>query len=285
MPTKRQLDCGRVFRNARMKETKLHFQRFEFKYLLSFDEFNQIRKRLRQYVSLDGFARDSNKGFYEVISLYYDSPKFYYYYEKIDGAVRRKKIRLRAYKKDDLFAGNIFFEIKRKHDAIILKDRILMDKEQYNNFIKNESFGNIDFANKKDAQNIIEEYDQERFTKCLEPKILVGYIREPYIGTYNKNFRITFDYNIRAKISENLFEHDLDTQVLSDGVIMEIKFNGRLPYYIKEIIDQYNLERIAYSKYCHSIEACYSLPEINASRNYFFNIDKQLLTQQYERII
>src|SRR3989338_11703953 len=111
-----------------MRETKLHFQRFEFKYLLNWEQFRQIRSRLRRYVALDGFARQTVSGFYEVVSLYYDSPKFYYYFEKIDGAGIRKKMRLRTYKVDNSFVGNVFFEIKRKIDAVILKDRILMDK-------------------------------------------------------------------------------------------------------------------------------------------------------------
>lgn len=263
---------------------KLHFQRFEFKYLLDFDQFQRISVRLKQYVSLDGFARSSSRGFYEVISLYYDSPKFYYYFEKIDGAPNRKKIRLRTYKVDNSFVDNVFFEIKRKRDAVILKDRILMDKYAYNSFIQNHSFEPVGVADGNN-QNIIEEYNIERFTKCLEPKVLVSYIRQPYIGTFNKNFRVTFDYNIKASECDNLFETNFNKDVLSDKVVMEIKFNGRLPYYIREIITMYNLERIPYSKYCNSLETCMELPQINNSRNYFFNIDKNLTNKAYERII
>tara|TARA_Y100000310_G_C20660206_1_gene804331 strand:- start:486 stop:1247 length:762 start_codon:yes stop_codon:yes gene_type:complete len=253
-----------------MLKTKLHFQRFEFKYLISFDEFFRIREKIKQYVGLDGFAKDSKDGFYEVVSLYYDSPKFYYYHEKIDGAVNRKKIRLRTYKKNSEFVPNVFFEIKRKYDSVILKDRVLLDK-------KTHSFPK--------SNKITEEYEQEKYLRSLEPKILVSYKRQPFIGRYNKNFRVTFDYDIRAKETKDLFDPDLDVQVLSEKVVMEIKFNGILPYYIREIIDQYNLERIAYSKYCNAIEACYLLDEINFSKNYFLRLDKQLLTQQYERII
>lgn len=249
---------------------KLHFQRFEFKYLISFDEFLRIREQIKQYVDLDGFAKDSESGFYEVVSLYYDSPRFYYYHEKIDGAVNRKKIRLRTYKKDNKFAQNVFFEIKRKHDAVILKDRILMDKDT-------RSF--------PESNKIAQEYEIEKYLRCVEPKVLVSYKREPYLGKYNKNFRVTFDYDIQAKETKDLFDNDLDTKVLGDKVVMEIKFNGTLPYYIREIIDKYNLERIAYSKYCNAVEACFLLDEANTSKNYFLNLDKQLLNQLYEPTI
>lgn len=259
---------------------KLHFQRFEFKYWLSWREFYEIRGQLRRYVSLDGFARHAAEGFYEVISLYYDSPKFYCYHEKTDGAKERKKIRLRAYRAAGAWVGNVFFEIKRKYDAVILKDRFLLGPEAYDYFLKNNSFKSSDFNNDKNAQKIIAEYEQEHYCRSLGPQILVGYKREPYLGKYNKNFRVTFDYNIWARESRELLgteSNQPNRNVLSGGVIMEIKFNGRLPYYIREIIEQYNLERLPFSKYCRSLEACYVFLDFNFSRNYLFTVDKNLL--------
>ncbi len=262
-----------------MQEMKLHFQRFEFKYLLSWQEFREIRSRLKQYVSLDGFAKNSMAGFYEVISLYYDSPKFYYYYEKIDGVKIRKKIRLRAYRVDGVWAGHTFFEIKRKCDAVILKDRFLMTDGVYHDFIRNRNFVEPGFMPDKNAQRIIEEYEYERCRRSLQPQILVSYCREPYLGRFNKNFRVTFDYNIKAKASRELLDTSNSRDVLTDGVVMEIKFNGQLPYYIREIVESYNLERSAYSKYCRAAEACHILPDLNFSSHYFFKPEISLLTQ------
>lgn len=268
-----------------MQEMKLHFQRFEFKYFLSFEEFREIRKRLSRYVILDGFAKQSASGFYEVVSLYYDSPKFYYYHEKIDGARNRKKIRLRTYRVDGELAGPLFFEIKRKFDAVILKDRFVLHREAYDRLMQTDNFQISDFSQDKNERSVIQEYDAERFRRSLAPKILVRYRREPYLGRFNKSFRVTFDYDITACESGDIFSGNCDRSVLADGVVMEIKFNGRLPRYIREIIESYNMERVAYSKYCKAAEACYALLDLNASRNYFFNADQQLLMQPYERTI
>tara|TARA_Y100000310_G_scaffold339037_1_gene430464 strand:+ start:756 stop:1562 length:807 start_codon:yes stop_codon:yes gene_type:complete len=268
-----------------MQETKLHFQRFEFKYLLTYQEFLEIKERIKQYVSLDGYAKKATDKFYEVVSLYYDSPKFYYYNEKMDGVGARKKIRLRLYRVDGEYKSNIFFEIKRKYDAAILKDRFLIDKDGYHSFMQDNSFFGTSLMHDKNTQKIIEEYDIERCKRSLSPKVLVSYKREPYIGAFNKNFRVTFDYAIRACESQDLFAIDCDTDVLKDSVIMEVKFNGILPYYIKEVIDYYNLERTAYSKYCNSLESCYANTDINHSRNYFFTINNNLLSNTYERTI
>jgi hypothetical protein len=264
-----------------MQEMKLHFQRFEFKYLLTYQEFLEIKARIQRYVSLDGYAKQSDDKFYEVISLYYDSPKFYYYHQKMDGAGARKKIRLRVYKVRGEYVGNIFFEIKRKYDSVILKDRFLIDNQTYRSLIQDNSFSSTNLMNDKNRQAIIEEYDVERSLRSLGPQILVSYKREPYIGTYNKNFRVTFDYDIKACESRDLFASGCDAAVLPEDVIMEIKFNGTLPFYIKEIIDSYNLERVAYSKYCNSVEACYVLDDLNQSKNYLFNLDNNLLTRTY----
>lgn len=253
---------------------KLHFQRFEFKYFLSFEQFREIRKQLSRYVALDGFAKQSASGFYEVFSLYYDSPKFYYYHEKIDGARNRKKIRLRTYRVDGTLAGPLFLEIKRKFDAVILKDRIVLNRAAYDNLMRTNSFSAVGFLQDQNAEKVVQEYDVERFRRSLAPKVLVRYRREPYLGRFNKNFRVTFDYNITACESEDIFAQTHDRSVLADGVVMEIKFNGRLPRYIREIIESYNLERVAYSKYCKAAEACYPFPDMNASRNYFFKANQ-----------
>lgn len=261
-----------------MHEMKLHFQRFEFKYFLTFEEFRDIRRRLAPYVSLDGFAKDSRSGFYEVISLYYDSPKFYYYHEKQDGVRNRKKIRLRRYEVDGRNTGPSFFEIKRKFDAVILKDRFLLDRDTEARFAATRRFTPSSVAGDANASHIIAEYDAERVRRSLEPKIVVRYRREPYLGRYNQNFRVTFDYHITASESSRLSHESAPRDVLPDGVIMELKFNGRLPRYIREIIESYSLERSAYSKYCKAAETCYLIPDVNNSRHCFFNVDAQLLS-------
>lgn len=260
---------------------KLHFQRFEFKYILSWQEYREIRAHLKRYVVLDGFARQARRNFYEVISLYYDSPKFYFYNEKNDGIKNRKKIRLRTYCVDGKMTDHIFFEIKRKSDAVISKDRFLVPSGAYGDFVgKGEISGDANFLD-HNARRIMEEYEYERSLRSLRPSLLVSYSREPYLGRFNKNFRVTFDYNIKGKASRDLLDITNCREVLVDNVVMEVKFNGKLPYYIREIIERYDLQRTSYSKYCRTAESCYLLPDLNISRDYFFNADRNLLTNAY----
>jgi len=239
-------------------EQKLRFERFEFKYVLDIETYEYVKRALRHFLELDPAltqrmdAASPKVNFYEVISLYYDSPRFFYYWEKIDGASRRKKIRMRTYRRNGReFSGDIFFEIKRKIDAVILKDRFILNGAELKTY------------NPKDthSRRVYEELLFEEKVRVLTPKLLVTYSREPYIGKYNKNVRITFDFGVRAKRTENLF--DLDggfTSVSGTKVIMEVKFKGALPFYIERVLKEYNLSRVPFSKYCLGVEACYSLP-------------------------
>lgn len=247
------------------QKPKLHFQRLEFKYILDANQFKEIRGLLSKYVELDNFVGNTKHGFYEVLSLYYDSPRFYSYWEKIDGAKKRRKIRLRTYRADGVLSNNIFFEIKRKHNSVVLKDRFVLSENDYDNLIKRGDFFDSDSMNDSNRSDILEEFHYLKGRRFLAPKILISYNREPYLGKFNKNVRITFDYAIKAKQCKHLLNDKNNFIDLSGAkVIMEIKFKGALPFYIENIIKAYNLNRVPYSKYCEGVEVCYNLPLLHA---------------------
>src|SRR3990167_6097069 len=113
---------------------KLRFERYEYKYLLDVEQYQRVKKALAHFLVPDSAVAGIPHGVYEVISLYYDSPRFFYYWEKIDGASRRKKIRVRTYRRNGKdFSPDIFLEIKRKRDAVILKDRLQISNFQFQN--------------------------------------------------------------------------------------------------------------------------------------------------------
>lgn len=242
-------------------EHKLRFERFEFKYLLDMATCQDIRRRLAHFMAPDPKTGGVPHGFYEVISLYYDSPRFYHYWEKIDGIPRRKKIRLRRYRINGKeFSPDIFFEIKRKFDAVILKDRLVLNSGECTAFLRD---GSADALPATDiyTKRVCDEYRFDKGVRCLAPKILVVYSREPYVGKYDKNLRITFDFGIKAKNTNDLFALDGEfTDVSGTNIVMEVKFRRALPFYIEKIIQEFALVRVAYSKYCNGTEACYSLP-------------------------
>jgi len=96
--------------------------RYEFKYIVKNSDVDRLRNMILPFVNVDKFAEVDDKHQYTVRSIYFDTPKYDFYYEKVEGIKNRKKVRLRGYDKED---GNniVFFEIKRKYDIPIVKFR------------------------------------------------------------------------------------------------------------------------------------------------------------------
>ena len=253
-------------------DTALHFRRFEFKYLLNKAEESRIKSYLARYMVPDPQAHKT--GSYEVVSLYFDSPAFYYYHEKTDGIKKRKKIRLRTYRTENAFSHDVFFEIKRKIDAVVLKDRFSFDRGRYVSFMEQWNLTGVPHLNDdKNVSKILHEFDWERRLRSISPKILVAYEREPFLGKYNQHVRITFDRAIRAREDDNLFYAGDEWEDVSRGkTVMEIKFTGLLPFYITKVIHLFNLERVAFSKYCNSVDACGSLSYKDSSSRTLFSV-------------
>lgn len=135
-----------------------------------------------------------------------------------------------------------------------------MTRGDYEKLIENDDFHSTEAIRDQHRKNIIKEFEWERHLRAITPKILISYIREPYLGKLNKNFRITFDKNIKAIENDNLYYIGNDWEDVSNGkTIMEIKFNGMMPFYIRDIIESMELERTSYSKYCMGVDACASL--------------------------
>ena len=75
--------------------SKLHsFNRYELKYLVPTDQVDDIRSELNDRMKRDDYAGPSGYG---VWSVYYDTEKLRFYYEKIEGLKFRRKLRIRRY--------------------------------------------------------------------------------------------------------------------------------------------------------------------------------------------
>ena len=86
----------------------------------------------------------------------------------------------------------------------------------------------------------------------LRPRVLVSYVREPYIYRAG-NVRVTFDSHIRT----SLFECDFAVGTLPDisatdapgDTILEVKFDAFLPEVIRGLLQVGTLRQQAFSKY------------------------------------
>jgi SPX domain protein involved in polyphosphate accumulation len=234
---------------------KLHFRRFEFKYLLSRNLVNLILPILLNHMHLDPYAK--KKGSYLVSSIYYDSPEFHTYHEKIDGVNPRKKYRLRFYQEKPDPKQNIFFEVKRRDDVVVTKDRVLIKT-------KDLSKDNLLNIFKKHAINENQTYSEiytDFLKHNLQEKVFLSYTRIPFFSNYDFDTRVTIDQDITAQKlnSANNLNQNAKSDVYPQLSILELKCNNLIPEWFNNIVHQYSLQRVSFSKYATSVNSLYNM--------------------------
>ena len=110
-----------------MSKDRMQRQRFEQKYMLEEDKAILIREFVAAHLELDENGVGKPNFSYPVHSLYLDSPDLYTFWTTINGDKNRFKLRLRFY--NDHPDSPVFFEIKRRMNNCILKQRGGVHKE------------------------------------------------------------------------------------------------------------------------------------------------------------
>ncbi|MEN8210060.1 MAG: VTC domain-containing protein, partial [Candidatus Fermentibacteria bacterium] len=98
---------------------RLHFHRYEFKYLIEGTTLSGILRELELRLERD--IHSDATGSYFVRSHYFDTDTFDLYREKLAGLQRRYKFRLRSYSSSSLYTGPLFLELKGRNDSLVYK--------------------------------------------------------------------------------------------------------------------------------------------------------------------
>ena len=211
--------------------------RHEYKYNISYEEMLRLREKLNDLLEIDR----SSLG-YMVRSLYFDSLNDIDYYEKQDGLINRKKIRIRIY---DPSAKISKLELKSKYDYHQQKESLIISKEEALELIK---------ENYRVLLERKEELASKLYTilatNCYKPKVIIEYDRIAY-KTRNDT-RITFDYNIKKSDDiSKFFDEEINYLNITPpkNVVLEIKFNRFLEPYITNVLGNYIANKESFSKY------------------------------------
>jgi SPX domain protein involved in polyphosphate accumulation len=113
-----------------MAPDRMQLQRFELKYLITAELALPVRDFVSSYLEIDEYAASRPNLSYPVHSLYLDSDDLKTYHETLNGSKNRFKLRLRFY--DDRPETPLFFEIKRRVNNCILKQRGGVRREAVN---------------------------------------------------------------------------------------------------------------------------------------------------------
>ena len=215
--------------------------RQEKKYLLSYDQFRRLDHTFEQVLRPD--SHNGTYG-YPIRSLYFDTMQERDFYEKEDGLEIRRKIRLRTYSPDSDFA---MLEMKQKQGENQKKRSLRLSKEDADEL----SRGQYSCLLKYENSFAVECYGLMNMF-CYRPKAIVEYQRKAYVASENKT-RITFDFAIKATESDfRLFSPTLNQNPVLDPylVVMEVKYNGFMLSYIKQMVSLEGKSETSVSKYC-----------------------------------
>jgi hypothetical protein len=223
------------------------FHRYEFKFIVSSRAIVSIQKEIEHFMEYDGFTHKDLKNSYIVRSLYFDNSLASNYYEKIDGVRYRTKFRLRSYSFEHDSKTPIYLEKKGRHLNRVFKSRSNISYNDLDKTYKSERFSELHNIYSND---VFDDFIFQGYRKRLEPKVLVDYVRTPYVSDYDSNFRITIDSSIRVQKSQTLFPDVYNPiEALPGHVIVEVKFHRRIPAWFHRIIQTYNLDRVSVSKF------------------------------------
>lgn len=211
--------------------------RHEYKFVIPYEEMLSLREKLNKLLDID---RDYDG--YMIRSLYFDSIDDTDYYDKLNGEMNRKKIRLRIYDpKGDL----VKLELKAKYDYHQLKESLIIKKDDAQELIK----GNYDIL-----LNYQEDLAKRIYVILMsgyyQPKVIIEYQRIAYMG--KTTTRITFDFEIKSSTNiEDFFKKDINYIETIDkkDVVLEVKFDRFLEPYISVILDKYISRGQSVSKY------------------------------------
>ena len=211
--------------------------RHEYKFVIPYEEMLKLREKLNIVLDID---RDYNG--YMIRSLYFDSIDDEDYYDKLNGEMERKKIRIRIYEPKGKL---VKLELKAKYDYHQLKESLIINKKDAQELIK----GNY---------NVLLNYQEDLAKRIYvmlmsghyKPKVIIEYKRIAYKG--KTTTRITFDFEIKSSTNiEDFFNEDINYIETIDkkDVVLEVKFDRLLEPYISTILNKYVSRSQSVSKY------------------------------------
>ena len=222
--------------------TKLEDFRYERKYTNDLLDYAQVEQILKLHPA--GFSEI----FYEryINNVYFDTSRFDFYYDNVDGKKERVKYRIRWY-------GDLFGKIEKPILELKIKDSNVGIKKSY--FLKEFEFTK-DF-DLKDFIEIMKNSDLPEQVllsiQNLQPALINRYRRKYFIN-YSREFRITIDKEIAffdaLKWNTSSRYSVLDEQ----NIVIELKYDKELNDKASEISNHLPFRLTKNSKYVTGVE-------------------------------
>ena len=218
--------------------------RYELKFVINKKRADFLKIKLLTLMQVDEHYSD----YYNIRSLYFDDVYNNAYLDKIDGILEREKYRIRVYNDDKKY---ISIELKGKDNNLTYKIKDNITYQEYQD-IMNNNLHMININNRK----LLERFLMKKRLSNLIPSVIVDYHRLAL--TYDANeVRVTFDEDIRSgRFTYDLFTDSLVlTPILDkDDIILEVKYNDKIPQAIDRILKSEKMVKTSCSKYALCVE-------------------------------
>ncbi len=234
----------------------MQISRWELKYIIPERTALAVARFISSYTVLDDYGVGKPHNSYPIHSLYLDSEALSIYWHTINGNKNRFKLRLRFY--DNEPESPVFFEIKRRMNNAILKQRGGVRRKSVD-YVLAGHLPQPDHLVK--AGNPKELVALQRFSQFLKeykavPKAHVHYLREAWVSQHDNSLRVTFDRNVLISPEPTArlgTDHINPTCVFGKDVILEFKFTGRFPDFLRECTRIFGLTTTTAAKYADGI--------------------------------
>jgi len=236
--------------------------RYERKYIVSEAAADVIRQFIAPYLTPDEHMQPDELRGYQVHSLYFDTPQFSLYRQTAEGVRPRYKLRIRFYDMQD--ESLALFEIKSRTADSIHKQRAAVAKSAVARLLLGGRIFSSELLSPSEKSiRALAEFCERRDRLSADPTAFVSYWREAYVSREPDNVRVTIDRQLTAR--DGRFARSLklpNEEVLAapGKVVLELKNSGRAPAWMRDLVRTFQLQRVAFPKYVHCVDALQLVP-------------------------
>lgn len=218
------------------------FKRREMKFLLNESQYKLLFGEVSRYMTEDKF------GLYTIMNIYLDNQNNELILNSINKPTYREKLRLRVYGKAAEDDTRAFLEIKKKFKGVTYKRRL---EGTYKELFDYVTEGKVPELSEYRHRQVFEEIDYLMRRMSLEPRIVINYDREAFFGNDDREFRLTFDGNIRFRRNNFDLRSGCGGELFVEAPyrIMEVKSAGAVPLWLVKLLSENRIYQGSFSKY------------------------------------
>ncbi len=222
------------------------FKRYEIKFLLNKEQFESIIPHLENHMNPDKFCQQGQN--YSIHNIYYDTEDNHIIRTSLSKPCYKEKLRLRSYTIPTSMSDKVFLELKRKTAGIVHKRRATLTLGEAYELIES---GKRPVCTNYINDQVVNEISYFLSKNKVYPATYISYSRMAFFGKDNKDFRITFDSDIKTRRTELLLEKgNFGLSLLGpEQYLMEVKVSDSVPLWLADALAELKIYKTSFSKY------------------------------------